>query len=83
MPQIYRRTPMPKYNLNKLVMVGSHYWNKLHCNDVYYNKVPFVMWTHLKTHFLLLPPIRVAEIIECVRKYVDRISQNLQILSPY
>ena len=25
----------------------------------------------------LLPPIRAAEIVQCVRKYKDRISQNL------
>ena len=31
----------------------------------------------------LLPPIRAAEIVECVCKYVDGISQNLQNVSPY
>ena len=31
----------------------------------------------------LLPPIRAAEIVECVRKYVDGISQYLQSLSLY
>ena len=31
----------------------------------------------------LLPLIRAAEIVECVRKYMDGISQNLQSLSPY
>ena len=30
----------------------------------------------------LLPPIRAAEIVECVRKFVVGISQNLQSLSP-
>ena len=28
----------------------------------------------------LLPPIRVAEIVECMHKYVDAISQRLQSL---
>ena len=32
---------------------------------------------------LLLPSIRASEIVECVRKYVDGISQNLQSLTPY
>ena len=31
----------------------------------------------------LLPPIWVAEIVECVRNYVEVISQKLQSLSPY
>ena len=31
----------------------------------------------------LLPPIRAAEIVECVRKYMDGSSQNLQCLSSY
>ena len=31
----------------------------------------------------LLPPIRVVEIAECVRKYMDVSSQNLQCLSSY
>ena len=31
----------------------------------------------------LLPPIRAAEIVECVRKYMDGSSQNLQSLSSY
>ena len=31
----------------------------------------------------LLPPIRAAEIVESVCKYVDGISQNLQSFSPY
>ena len=31
----------------------------------------------------LLPPIRSAEIVESVRKYMDGISQNLQSLSSY
>ena len=33
--------------------------------------------------FVLLPLIRAAEIVECVRKYLDVTSQNLQSLSPY
>ena len=33
--------------------------------------------------YFLLPPKRAAEIVQCVRKYVDGISQNLQSLSPY
>ena len=37
----------------------------------------------IKEIYILLPPIRAAEIVECVRKYVDGISQNLQSLSPY
>ena len=32
---------------------------------------------------LFLPPIRAAEIVECVHKYMDEISQNLQSSSPY
>ena len=32
---------------------------------------------------MLLTPIRTAEIVECVRAYVDGVSQNLQILCPY
>ena len=31
----------------------------------------------------LLPPIRGAEIVECVRKYLEGSSQNLQSLSSY
>ena len=31
----------------------------------------------------LLPPIREVEIVECVRKYMDRVSQNLQSLSSH
>ena len=31
----------------------------------------------------LLTPIRVAKITECVRKYMEEISQNLHSLSPY
>ena len=31
---------------------------------------------------ILLPPIKAAEIVECVSEYVDGISQNLQSLSP-
>ena len=34
-------------------------------------------------YFLLLPPIRAAEIVECVHKCMDRSSQNLQSLSSY
>ena len=30
-----------------------------------------------------LPPIRAAEIVDCVRKYMDGISQNLHSLSSY
>ena len=37
----------------------------------------------LCVHNTLLPPIRVAEIVECVRKYMDGSSQNLQSLSFY
>ena len=33
--------------------------------------------------FLWLSPIRAAEIVEWVRKYMDKISQNLHSLSPY
>ena len=31
----------------------------------------------------LLPSIKAAEIVKCMRKSVDGISQNLQGLSPY
>ena len=31
----------------------------------------------------LLPPIMAAEIVECVRKYMDGSSQNLQSLRSY
>ena len=31
----------------------------------------------------LLPPIKAADIVKCVRKYVYEISQNLQSLSPF
>ena len=31
----------------------------------------------------LFPPLKAAEIVECVRKYVDGILQNLQSLSHY
>ena len=31
----------------------------------------------------LLPPIRATDINECMRKYMDGISQNLQSLSSY
>ena len=34
-------------------------------------------------HLSLLPPIRAAEILECVRKYMGGISTNLQGLSSY
>ena len=33
--------------------------------------------------YVLLPPIRATGIVECVRKYVDGISQYLQSLSSY
>ena len=34
-------------------------------------------------NLVLLPSIRAADIVECVRKYTDGISQNLQSLSSY
>ena len=37
----------------------------------------------LRIKMKLLPPIRAAEIVECVRKYMDGISKNLQSLSSY
>ena len=43
-------------------------------------------WVKTKVEFfkvLFLSPIRAAETVECVLKYVDGISQNLQSLSPY
>ena len=41
---------------------------------------------NIKTGFrkkILFPPIRATEIVACVCKYVDGISQNLQSVSPY
>ena len=36
-----------------------------------------------KLKLYMLPPRRAAEVVECVRKYVDGSSQNLQSLSSY
>ena len=46
---------------------------------------PFVSTSQLQNvlNLLLLLPIRAAEIVECVRKYMDGSSQNLQSLSSY
>ena len=41
------------------------------------------MSARLFQFFNLLPPLSAAEIVECVRKYMDRSSQNLQSLSSY
>ena len=49
--------------------------------NIFYEKPQFLV---TYSYFgLLLPPIRAAEIVECVRKYMDRSSQNLQNLNPY
>ena len=44
----------------------------------------FIIYINLISIFQnLLPLIKGEEIVECVCKYVDGISQNLQILNPY
>ena len=43
----------------------------------------YVKDTKIILQMSLLPPIRAAEIVESVCKYVDGISQNLQTLSSY
>ena len=43
-------------------------------------------FTHAEHNLIkrkLLPPIRAAEIVECVHKYMNRSSQNLQSFSSY
>ena len=49
--------------------------------------IPNVLVKELELNFTsqtsLLPLIKVAEIVQCVRKYVDVISQVLQSLFPY
>ena len=45
----------------------------------------FLNWDRcfLDDYFQIRSPIRAAEIVECVRKYMDGSSQNLQSLNSY
>ena len=45
--------------------------------NIFEDKIEHIM------RYVLLPSIRAAEIVECVRKYMDGSSQNLQSLSSY
>ena len=59
-------------------MAGAEEKLEMHASQYVISNSPKVtMANHL------LPPIRAAEIFGCVCKYVDRILQNLQSVSPY
>lgn len=46
-------------------------------------KILWVAWQAYKSNSNLLPFIRAAAIVACMRKYVDGISLNVPSLSPY
>ena len=56
-------------------------WNQTFTNNDVPNELDIEVIENIITPSL--PSIREAEIVECVQKYMDGTSQNLQNLSPY
>ena len=72
--------------LQKLVTHISSYRKKLFDIKYWYfliTEIKKIIANKLDLITSLLPPIRAAEIVECVRTYIDGFSQNLQSLNSY
>ena len=69
--------------LNMVDNIAKKKKRKSVCKDYEINVTFFIqnIWTTKLIYILL--PISAAEIVECMCKYVGRISQNLQSLNPY
>ena len=70
----------PEFLTKKAIKFISNNNNNNNNNNYYYYYYYHSYFNYFQIT-RLLPPIRAVETVECVREYVDRISQNLQSVS--